>query len=289
MAEADPHYNRFNGQDVRSIGPGGLVTGGVLNFALQALTAEREDAIVVNPDILRFVINRDPDGIAQVQTNIAVVREIGGQVFMPIQVVNGHYILAVANFTHRTVKFYDSSAPAGIVGDRAVNRQALRVVARIIAPDFARPWDRQFYPCVRQLNGSDCGVSVFLNTLHLLNFPHSTDLSNTLDMPAVPQSMYWTAARSVICALVTPRVLTDMRRGQAALDLVWTSIDAAVAGLNGLPRENRLLERQALQVVLGEIEAVSHHGDAVGVRRTYGFLEAAERRLERMNDAIVVN
>lgn len=263
--------------DIESMAPGQMMGSGPLFRALQALARARPNALVLNPEILSEV-TRPGGGTAARQTlaqQVAARRaetRAGGparpdvQVFFPMQAGLNHYVLAVAHFGDRTVRFYDSSdvvrRPGGQQRRRPARRLAvLRVVAAVLPPSAAAPWRRRFYHCPQQQNRVDCGVSVLLNALHLLHDPARTDLVPLPGLPRVPGSMYWIAARAAILELCRGQVLVDNAHDVAAATRELDAVAGRVAGearrIAALPPALQLEQAPSLGKVIQDISALN--------------------------------
>lgn len=246
--------------DLITIQPGQLLGATPLYIAIEALLAGRPGTIVLNPDMVFLsTANRNAD---ELQARVASVSHMGGQVFIPIM-VNGatHYVLAVANFANRTIRFYDS-----IMG--RINDDILRIVGRIIPPSAPgeEPWNRGFFPCVGQRNNLDCGVSCFLNVVHSLNHPEARDLTALPHVPANftagdqrrrgQRAMYWIAARAAILSLCRVRALQDITDNadnvQRRLTDISAHIDRFVNRVN-----NPVEEAGALAWVINELTTLN--------------------------------
>lgn len=201
----DPSTFIFD-EDIMSICPGQLLAGNVLYAAMSQLVASRPGSVVLNPEMVRHtdprIKNMCKDARAQLQAIVSSVSGGDGQVFIPI-IYNGHYTLAVVRHSNMSVRYYDSSPKLGISSPGA--RQ---IVTRFLPQNQnGKPWTHTILKCFSQLNGQDCGVAVFLNTMHILQNPDIQDITNMLLMPKDSQPLYYLAGRLAIleyCRLVAP-------------------------------------------------------------------------------------
>lgn len=270
----DHHNPLLYSDDVETIRGGRLLGATPLYVALEALVARRPGTVVLDPNrVYASGLDRSVHGdqtVAELRAQVDSVRGMGGRVFIPLLVSGGrHYILAVANFANRTIKFYDSAADP-----RRPNHNVLRIVARIIPPSAPgeEPWDRGFFASIRQQNGRDCGVSCFLNVVHSLNHPDASDLTDLPDMPAylvrpghgLERPAYWTAARAVIMSLCSLKAIQDSERkdGQERITRVVNNFTRTLGHVNtNFNAERRRQEAEVLAWVTAEITNLNGNND----------------------------
>ncbi|CAN8104905.1 unnamed protein product [Discula destructiva] len=257
MNPGESIFNVLYDDDIPTIAPGRLLSGSILNAALQSLVKSRPGSIALDPDLVNESMRGNATlSVNQLRATVASVSELGGQVFIPILIDHNHYILAVTNFTDRTVKVYDSR-----FNDR---RPVFRVVTRIIPPSAPgeRPWDRQYYACVQQENGNDCGVAVFLNSLHLLCDASATDLDHLPEMPARPDSIYWNSARAVILELCRFRAVTEVEDAARLIKRVEASLERSIHRTSDPTVRRREEQHLVLTKLRNEITTVNENDDA---------------------------
>lgn len=150
--------------DFLTIRPGERLASSVLYIAMSQLVSCRPGSIVLDPGLV-YVAGQTAlakDAITQLQASVLSVSNGDGQVFIPV-LINNHYTLVVVHQSHRTVRYYDSCG--------ASSPGAFQVVTRILPYTQGGWWTHSHLKCLIQMNGNDCGVSVFLNTMHLLHNP----------------------------------------------------------------------------------------------------------------------
>lgn len=189
----DPSTLIFD-DDFLSICPGKRLASSVLYVAMSQLVSSRPGSIVLDPSKV-FMVRKSStskDAVVDLQNTLRtnMTLKSDGHVFIPI-LIRGHYTLAVVRYADKTVRYYDScggSSPG-----------ASSIVAQIL-PDMQDAfWTPSHPKCFIQLNHYDCGVSVFLNTLHLVLEPNLQDVAAQVStQPKNSCILYWLAGRSAI-------------------------------------------------------------------------------------------
>lgn len=177
-----------------SICPGKRLASSVLYVAMSQLVSSRPGSIVLDPSKV-FMVRKSAtskDAVADLRDTLRTNTSLrnDGHVFIPI-LIRGHYTLAVVRHADKTVRYYDScggSSPG-----------ASQIVAQILPNTQDASWTHSHLKCFIQLNHYDCGVSVFLNTLHLVLEPNLQDVAAQVSMqPRDACILYWPAGRTAI-------------------------------------------------------------------------------------------
>lgn len=189
----DPSTFIFD-DDFLSICPGRRLASSVLYIAMSQLVSSRPGSTVLDPNKV-FMVRKpatSKHAVADLQNALrtnATLKD-DGHVFIPI-LIRGHYTLAVVRHADKTVRYYDScggSSPG-----------ASSIVAQILPDTQNASWTHYHPKCLIQLNHYDCGVSVFLNTLHLVLEPNLQDIAAQVSMqPQDSCILYWLAGRTAI-------------------------------------------------------------------------------------------
>lgn len=197
----DPSTFIFD-DDFLSICPGKRLASSVLYVAMSQLVSSRPGSIVLDPS--KVFMARKPttsrDAVADLQNTLSTSTRLksDGNVFIPI-LIRGHYTLAVVRHADKTICYYDScggSSPG-----------ASSIVAQILPDTQDASWTHSHAICFIQLNHYDCGVSVFLNTLHLVLDPNLQDVAAQVSMqPQDSCILYWLAGRTAILEYCKPAV-----------------------------------------------------------------------------------
>lgn len=183
--------------DFLTIRPGERLASSVLYMAMSQLVSSRPGSTVLDPDLV-YMARRtalSKDAVAQLQAIVLSVSSGDGQVFIPV-LIKRHYTLAVIRHSDRTVRYYDSCG--------ASSPGASRVVKRILPDTQNASWTHTHPRCFIQVNDHDCGVSVFLNTMHLLQKPDLQSIPSQNGMPQESHLLYWLAGRTAIFVYCKP-------------------------------------------------------------------------------------
>lgn len=216
----DPHS-----LDILELAPGEMLDATVVFKTIKMIAAIRQEFLVLDPAQV-YQSKEDSDCLQLVQGEISYAEAAGQQVLAPV-IEDLHWILAVINPSDRTVKYYDDASPC-----RAIRERHHELVKGLLGDDEtgARPWPLWTYSvqlCPQQLVGSnDCGVSAFLNAMHLVQDPNRTDI---LLRAPTPRSLYWLLGRVVMVGLCRTEEVEE-RAGMAAnaiLDAITVERDAA--------------------------------------------------------------